>query len=452
MRILQVNTSNIAGGATKVAQNLLHAYRDCGFEAWLAVGFKQGDDPNVLRIPNFECLNKWGKLCISFSNKLSPLVGKVRGAWRLQTWLKMVGQPRKLVEMQRGHEYFDFPGTWKLLDMMHNRPDIVHCHNLHGDYFDLRVLPWLSQQVPIVLTMHDTWLLSGHCAHSFDCERWKIGCGQCPNLGIYPPIKKDATEYNWHFKREILKRSQLYVATPSQWVKEKVVQSIVAPAIVEIRVISNGINTEVFRRGIKEKARLNLGIPQSARILLFVANGVKTNPWRDYATLEKAVRKTSEILQDEKLILICLGEKGKPEQLGRIEIHFEEYQKEQAKVASFYQAADLYIHASKADTFSNAIVEAQACGTPVVATEVGAIPELIIDGFTGFLVPPGDADMMADRIIKLLADKNLNKYFAQQGIKRIRNFFDLNHQVKNYLVWYEEILEKWKNFHNSTSE
>ena len=63
---------------------------------------------------------------------------------------------------------------------------------------------------------------------------------------------------------------------------------------------------------------------------------------------------------------------------------------------AYYQAADIYIHAAKADTFPNVVLEALACGLPVVATAVGGIPEQIDHERTGFLVPPGDAAGMAE--------------------------------------------------------
>ena len=110
-------------------------------------------------------------------------------------------------------------------------PSVIHCHNLHSGYFDLRALPWLSRVAPVVLTLHDAWLLSGHCAHSFGCDRWKNGCGACPDLSIPPAIAKDGTAANWKRKRRIFERSQLYVVTPSQWMMDRAQQSILAPAI-----------------------------------------------------------------------------------------------------------------------------------------------------------------------------------------------------------------------------
>src|SRR3990172_6801419 len=85
----------------------------------------------------------------------------------------------------RGREDFNFPGTAALLELPGRTPDALHLHNLHGGYFDLRALPALTARVPAVLSLHDAWLLSGHCAHSFDCGRWETGCGECPALWIY---------------------------------------------------------------------------------------------------------------------------------------------------------------------------------------------------------------------------------------------------------------------------
>jgi glycosyltransferase involved in cell wall biosynthesis len=444
IRILQVSTSDGRGGAEKVAYNLHRAYRARGYPAWLAVGYKQTDDEHVLVIPNDACRGPWARFWARVGRMLNPFVGWVKGAGRLQRWISGgIGRPRRLWTLLRGHEDFDFPGTWRLLDLLPERPDIVHCHNLHGDYFDLRALPWLSRQVPVVLTLHDAWLLSGHCAHSFDCERWKTGCGQCPDLSIYPAVKRDATAYNWQRKRDIYAQSRLYMATPSRWLMRKVEQSILAPAVQEARVIPNGIDLSVFHPAEDRRAvRAALGLPPDAKVLLFAANGIRRSLWRDFEMMRAAVARVAERMGGQAVLFLALGDDAPPEHIGRATVQFVPYQKDPKVVARYYQAADVYVHAARADTFPNVVLEALACGTPVVATAVGGIPEQVGDGVTGFLVGPGDAEAMAAAVVALLADEALRKRFGENAAQEARKRFDLDRQVSEYIEWYQGIVER----------
>jgi glycosyltransferase involved in cell wall biosynthesis len=88
------------------------------------------------------------------------------------------------------------------------------------------------------------------------------------------------------------------------------------------------------------------------------------------------------------------------------------------------------------------ILEALACGTPVVATSVGGIPEQIEDGVTGFLTPPGDPLAMARRIEQLLSDYTLRQRLSVSAVDAARRRFDLNRQVDDYLAWYREIIDR----------
>ena len=151
--VLQVNTVDKGyGGAEGSAWNLFKAFQSRGLDSWLAVGTKTSDDPNVLVIPNDTRRNAWVRTCLSLKGS------KVASAMR---W---AGEPLHGLDVLRGVEYFHHPGTRRLLDLAPARPDIVHCHNLHGGYFDLRRLPWLSRRVPVILNLRDTWALAGHCA------------------------------------------------------------------------------------------------------------------------------------------------------------------------------------------------------------------------------------------------------------------------------------------------
>jgi glycosyltransferase involved in cell wall biosynthesis len=338
-----------------------------------------------------------------------------------------------------GHEDFGFPATWRILDLPEARPDLLHCHNLHGDFFDLRALAMLSHEVPTVLTMHDAWLLSGHCAHSFDCERWVSGCGRCPYPKTYPAVVRDATAYNWKRKANIYKRSRLYVATPSKWLMDKVTRSMLAPALIEARVIPNGVDLAVFKPGDPLAARRALDISADTDVLLFVAAGTTTNPFKDFATLRQAVARVSQELSDRPLLFVGLGADVPSERIGRAELRFIPFTQDRQTIVNLYQAADVYLHAAKADTFPTAVLEALACGTPVIGTAVGGIPEQIDHGRTGFLTPPGDAEAMAAYIKQLLTDRNLHTQFGSAAAEDAARRFGVPRQVRAYLDWFEEI-------------
>lgn len=448
MRILQVNTADIGGGAEAVAWQLCQWYRRLGHASWLAVGMKRSQCPEVFQISQDQFRSLWTRLWLRFADGLQSLVGTVRGMGRIgKVCGFVIGQPGRLLARMRGFEDFSFPGTWHINELpLPARPEILHCHNLHGawlsdgGYFDLSVLPSLSRNVPVVATLHDAWLLSGHCAHSFECERWRTGCGACPDLTIYPAIWRDATALNWKRKQKIYAESRLYVATPSRWLMEKVEQSILYPALVGTRVIPNGVDLSIFCPADRRVAREALGIPQKAKVLLCSAHGVRGNLWKDYLTMRQAIAKAAAMLRGQEVLFIALGEESEWEETGEANVRFVSFQDSRTTVAQYYQAADVYLHAAKAETFSLSILEGLACGIPVIATAVGGIPEQIDEAQTGFLVPISDADAMARRIVQLLTNDELRERFSLDAARVARGRFDIRDQARAYLAWFEEIV------------
>lgn len=451
MRILQVNTADIGGGAESIAWQLFNGYRRSGHSSWLAVGSNQSHDADVFKIPQDEFRHSWAKTWLRLADGLEPMVGRVRGASRIQKLCRLgIGQPGRWVDRVRGIEDFSYPGTRYLTNLPPVTPDILQCHNLHGDwltdggYFDLTALPWLSGRFPVVVTMHDAWLLSGHCAHSFGCERWKTGCGSCPDLTIYPSIRRDATAHNWARKQSIFSKSRLYISTPSRWLMQKVQQSMLVSSIVESKVIPNGVNLAVFHPGNKATVRAALGISRNQKVVLFAAHGVRGNVWKDYPTMRASIEEVGKRLRSEDVLFVALGEEGTPERAGQAQIRFVPFARDPGEVARYYQAADVYLHAARADTFPNTILEALACGTPVVASAVGGIPEQVDDSKTGILVPPGDVKAMADGLARLLSDEPIRKLFGEAAAHTAQTRFDLQRQVTTYLDWFEEITQAWR--------
>jgi glycosyltransferase involved in cell wall biosynthesis len=381
---------------------------------------------------------------------------------RLSRRLRLVESPRLLWSWWRGREYFDYPGTGSIPSLPPSRPDIIHCHNLHGGYFDLRKLAKFSRSFPVLLTLHDEWLLTGHCAGTLGCERWRIGCGSCPDLTIYPAVRRDATDDNWKAKRAIYAESRLYVSGPSNWLIDRARESMLAAGTVRWRVIPNGVDRSIFRPGDRIGARSALSIPDKAVVLLFAADWARSSSFKDYPTVLAAARDVATSKPTENVLLLVLGDTGESEHYQNLEVRFLPYESDLERVRTFYQAADVLLHGAKAETGGLTVMEALASGLPVVATAVGGLPEAVrslagapggwagasapIEEATGVLVEPGDAQGMAAAASALLADPSVLHHLSTNGVKDAAARFDIERVVDVTVDWYREILDDWRRY------
>jgi len=439
LSVLQVNTVDVFGGAARVASDLHQSLVRRGIESWMAVGTKQGDDPRVVEIPNEAARNPWTRTLNRVARVLDPGTPRRGLGWGASRAALVAADPARMLRLARGYEDFGYPGTARLLALTPVRPSVLHLHNLHGFYFDIRQLPRLTGQVPALMTMHDAWPMTGHCAHPMACERWSNGCGSCPDLDAYVPIGADATWLNCGTKRRALAESRIALVTPSRWLMDMVECSGVAQRSLGTRVIPNGVDMSVFTPGDKAAARRELGLPAERAIALIAAQSLRKNPFKDFDTLNAALPLVAEHI-GASLTLIALGHEGDPIVAGTADIVDVPFVNDPARVALYYQAADVYIHASKAENLPLAIIEAMACGTPVVASRVGGVPEIIVDAETGALVEPGNATTLALAVSAILNDAQKQRAFSEAGVKRAREHFGLDREVDAYLNLYEELL------------
>lgn len=438
MRVLQVNTADVRGGAERVALALHLEYLARGVDSHLAVGHLSGDRSGVVGIPNEEARSAWARALARAADSIAGgphPTGFRRVASRS---LLVASDPARYAAIAEGVEDFDYPATAGVLDVAGARPEVLHLHNLHGYYFDMRMLPGLSASQPTILTLHDPWPLTGHCAHPIDCPRWRVGCGECPDLVRYVPIRRDASARDFRIKRAALEASRLHYATPSRWLMRMVEESGVLAADAQARVIPNGVDVAVFSPGDRPAARERLGLPLDRDILVFAANRAATNPYKDYRTLVQALPAIAARC-DTSPLLVVVGEGRLPDAALGLEAVSVPFVADPALMADYYRAADIYVHPALADTFPLAVIEAMACGTPVVATGVGGIPEIVAEGATGLLTTPGDVEGLATAVSGLLADDAKRAEFARAGVLRVDEHFTLEAQASAYLAWYAEL-------------
>ncbi len=448
LTIVTVNSADLGGGAERVGRELHTAYGMAGADAWLAVGRKRGTDAHTVEIPNAASRSPWARRVIAAADALPQRGAGFRAARLLR---ERVAEPARWAAQRRGEEDCDFPGTRHLLGLSDRRPDVLHLHNLHGGYFDLRELPRLTQQVPTIVTLHDAWLLSGHCAHSFDCGRWESGCGNCPALWIYPAIPRDATAFNWNRKRGIFSASALHVAVPCQWLADRVRRSMLMPAVRSLRVIPYGIDLDIFRPASKAAIRRELGLDPQRPVMVVFANALRANTWKDSDTFRAALQRLGA--QAAAAQWIALGESGPDEIVGDAVLRRVGSDPDDRRFARWLQAATAYVHPARADTSPLVVLESLACGTPVIALGVGGIPEQIEssaaltgaigvppDRATGAVVPPGDAAALATAINAVVAlDPIAYEVLSANAARSARERFDSRRHAGDYLQWMREL-------------
>ena len=311
-------------------------------------------------------------------------------------------------------------------------PDIIHLHNIHGGFFQTNLVPKLSKIAPVVWTFHDMFPITGHCAYSFECEKWKTGCGNCERLDIYPSIKKDRTKFLWKYKNKIFNSADFTIVTPSNWLKKCVEESFLKNK--DIRLIYNGIDLESFTKTDKSAARKELGLPENKKIILFSANGGVKNPFKGGEFVFQAFEKLKN--RSDILFLNIGGDGGQKSENWR---DFG-YVNDPKTMAKLYSAADIYLFPTLADNCPLTAIESLACGLPVVTFETGGVPEIVENGKSGFVVEYKNGEKLAEALEKLLDDNELREKMSENAIAASKKFFPTRMALE-YVQLYEELLK-----------
>ena len=315
--------------------------------------------------------------------------------------------------------------------------DIIHIHGTHGGFINYLALPSLTRNKPAVFTLRDMWALTGHCAFSHDCERWKTGCGRCPYPDTYPSIRRDATGIEWKLKSWVYSRSNLTIVSPSSWLQEQARQSILRR--FPVHWIPNAIDTSAYRPLDTEQCRSVIGIPKEKKVLLFSA--LELNSYRKGGDLlVKALQALPKALKAETLLLL-LGNNGDSivEAVG-IEALDLGYVTSDTYRAIAYSAADLFVFPTRGESFGLVSIESMACGTPVVAFRVGGVPDPVRPGVTGYLAEPESSEDLCRGIVQLLENDPLRKEMSEQGRTIAVNEYDLSLHVRRHFELYKKVL------------
>lgn len=214
-----------------------------------------------------------------------------------------------------------------------------------------------------------------------------------------------------------------------------------------VRTIYAGIDVEAFRRTAHDDGardvRREFGIPPDAPVVGVVAN---LSPIKGYEELIAALALLAQKV--EGLRCLCVGGSD-PVYRGALKRLVEESRLEQCVifagyqpvVVPFYEAMDILVLPSRSEAFPLVLLEAMALAKPIVATRVGGIPEVVVDGATGLLVSPRDPSRLADAIHHLLQDRSARVEMALAGYERVVRHFSLKAQMASLESLYLELVD-----------
>lgn len=272
--------------------------------------------------------------------------------------------------------------------------DVVHLHTV-ADWFDVpRWLETLPSRVGVVISVHDMWHVTGGCFLYRGCDRYRDSCAPCPIL---------KSPFNWVLARDEHRRKlQAYRNCRAQfvansfWLAELAGQSPIVKACGGVEVIPPGIDTTVFKLQDKNLCRKHLDLPLDAFVI--VTGGASlTDTNKNVLWLLEQLSRLPDL---DGVIVLAFGEGTLPVP-DRLNVRFTGGIRERRDLARLLAAADVFVSASLMETYGLTLVEAMACGTPVVAFRVGGIPEAASDGQGAILSTGGDGPALIVAITKL---------------------------------------------------
>jgi len=404
MKVLHISFSDLLGGAAIGTYRQHLGLLKQGIHSKLLVGKKVSD---------------------------SDLVATVQRSETLETFIKVFTKTL-------GFNYINHISSFNILKhQFYQEADILNFHNLHPGYFSYLAIPALTEQKPAVFTLRDMWSFTGHCAYSYGCDRFKIGCGKCPNLSTYPKIYIDSTRYEWKLKDWVYSRSNLTIVTPSQWLTEQAQQSMLNR--FPIHFIPHGIDTTVYQPLDAEQCRQELGIPSGKKVLMFGAEMI-TDPRKGGDLLVKALQSLPDALKRE-LVLLTVGKGGETlSELVSMPIIDLGYVSDEHRMAVAYSAADLFVFPTRADIFGKMLQESMACGTPMVSFNTCGVPDLVRPGVTGYLAASEDVQDLSNGIVQLLEDNLLREQMSQNCRTIALKEYTLELQAQKYIELYQSLL------------
>jgi glycosyltransferase involved in cell wall biosynthesis len=343
-------------------------------------------------------------------------------------------------ELGRRHEMAYFPRSGEETEetikkeLSVFRPDVVHCHSFYGN-LPYQFLGAVSNLYPTCFTVHDPRPIGTLQSECWGCDE-NATCRHCPLIGSgWRQYLRNPYYGQRKIKRETHAAcpSTLRVVAPSRWMKGRLeAQELSRFDLVHIPY---GIDLEHFAP--VPDSRAMFGLPVDRPVILFSA-------WYETKRavgVRKGLADLAEAFTDfvapamPRAVLAVAGESFVPNHpnvhpLGLVPFDL---------LPQLLSAADIFVLPTLADNLPYTVLEAMACGIPVVATNVGGIPEEVDHGKTGLLVAPAQPAALGAAILEILSDPERAKAMGAKGRARAEALFSMQTFVSAHESLFQEL-------------
>jgi len=321
-------------------------------------------------------------------------------------------------------------------DILYNRlfldSDVVHFHLIHNYIFDINLLPIICRLKPIVWTLHDPWILGGHCIYHYDCDKWKNGCGDCQYLSIPFTINKDNSALNFELKKQAVLNSNFDIIVASKWMADTLKKSPVLKG-KNINIVPFGIDQNIFKPSNKNEAKRKLGIPEDAFVIFF----------RYENFLSKGIDYIDYVLNNlkskKKIFLLLVG--GYKKEIIKYKYKHFGWVKDDEFLASIYNASDLFLMPSKVEAFGMMAIEAMSCEVLPVVLDGTALPDTVDAPKCGVSVKKDKDEYLKTVQYYIEHDDERNKR-AKKCLEFARKNYNKEIYINNIIKVYKNAIEK----------
>ncbi|HEY1173763.1 MAG TPA: glycosyltransferase [Verrucomicrobiae bacterium] len=321
------------------------------------------------------------------------------------------------------------------------QPDVVNIHTTFTTGWDMGILEAIPAHLPQAWTLHDMWSFTGACTYAFYCNKFTAGCdAACATEKLCPGVHKHVppAEIGPIFQRKLqfLKdRPHLTCITPSVWMQKEALRG--AWRDHQVIHIPYGLNLNTFRPVDRASARESLGIKAQGPVLLLPA----TNLGEERKGARFALGALKQ-MSDKKITLLTMGHEPPKLDLPGVTIQHMGFISSEVLQSILYSAADLMLHPATEDNLPNTVLEAMACGTPVVGFHIGGMPDMVTDGVTGWLNPNVSVEGFTECLQRALTALSSGTDLRAACRSKTEKEYPLALQGERYVTLFKQLMQK----------